>query len=186
RRGEGWVGVRSGCFALEDRTRCGRVLVVARRVDREVSGARRVGFEVVVVDETNELRARDRGLGGLDGVQDGGRFERIVGRPRLYASPRLGCGIMVERRVDSGSKVVPEIEVGCLLRGVLCGAPDRGGSREREDGMAILTRVIRELVTSQFAAFPTQVERMSQDVPALAGAVYPIEELQLCSPPVRR
>ena len=53
------------------------MLDVALGVEREVLG-RRALLESVVLDQAGQLRARDRGLGRLDRVEDGEVLEAVV------------------------------------------------------------------------------------------------------------
>ena len=69
------VGVRRQAFELG--ARYGRMLDVALGVEREVLG-RRALLESVVLDQAGQLRARDRGLGRLDRVEDGEVLEVVV------------------------------------------------------------------------------------------------------------
>jgi hypothetical protein len=73
--------------------------------------------------------------------------------------------------------VVPELDVRGLLRGVTI---VRGGRREpgqRRDGVAVLARVVRELVAGQLAHLPAAIEGMAQDVPAVADRIQTLEQV---------
>ena len=75
----------------------------------------------------------------------------------------------------ASTKLVPQRDVRALLVGVV-GARALAAVGERHDGVAVLARVARELVAGQLAGRPARVERMLQDVPALADGVELGEE----------
>ena len=58
-----------------------------------------------------------------------------------------------------------------LLLGVLAVARGGGRASQSEDRMPVLAGVEGELLPGQFAALPTLVEGVLQDVPALPGLV---------------
>src|SRR5262245_6067042 len=154
------------------------MLDVERRVDAEVARRLAVG-EAVVAHEPVELRPRDRGLGGLDRIEHGEPF-RAGGRPRRGARRRLrkrcARGISTQRAREP----IPERDVGLFLGRVLGIRRAAGGLGERDDEVAVLARVERELLPAQLAAAPARVERVAEDVPALPRVLHTIEETHCC------
>ncbi len=56
-----------------------------------------------------------------------------------------------------------------------------GGCRLREgdDGVTVLTRVERELCTTELAVLPAEIERMVEDVPTHTGLVDAVDQFHL-------
>ena len=130
---------------LERRPCLGGVLVVALAVDGEVLDRGRVVGETVVVEQAAELRLGDRGLAGLDRVEDRGRAELVVGRgPGVRAAAglrqRLGLLFGAKRR----GEVVPERDVLRLFLGV---QPRRARRAcKRDDRVSVLAGVAGQLL----------------------------------------
>src|SRR6266566_8070493 len=136
----------------------GRVLVVALGMELEVRGRGRPGLEPVVRDEPVELRRRDRRLARLDRIENRGGAELVVrSGPRGGAAACLGQRL-VPVAAERGSEVVPERDVRSLLLGVQACRSGRAG--QRDDGVAVLAGVARQLITRQLPALPAHVERM--------------------------
>src|SRR5262249_44898142 len=109
----------------------------------------------------------------------------LVRRPRGRAVGGLRRRCPLERRVHGGGELIPEGHVLRLLARVLLVAGGRGRTSERDDRVPILAGVESEPFARQLAAFPSLVERVLQDVPALLGLVDPRAKLHL-SPLVGR
>ena len=124
-----------------------------------------------MLDEAGELRPGDRRLCRFNGVEDGERPESIGGRPGRYAVRGLRHWLAIERRFARGGEIVPKGNVLSLLLGVLAVARGGGRASQSEDRMPVLAGVEGELLPGQFAALPTLVEGVLQDVPALPGLV---------------
>src|SRR5581483_968198 len=183
RRGREAVGVPIARQRRDQRSRLGGVLGVPGGVDAEVVRRRPV-LEAVALDEPGALDAGDGGLGALDRVEAGEPVERVLaGRPLGDAGRRLR-----RRRLGAGAgrrgEPVPKRDVVALLRRVpgrrlvAWQRPRQGLARlgDRDDGVAVLGRVARQLAARELAARPALVEGVAQHVPAIARALDPLPD----------
>ncbi len=122
------------------------MLEVALGVQPEVLRRRIVSVEAVVLDKTGELRARDRGLPRLDGIEDGERPETLVRRPGRGAVRGFRRRLPVERRLDRGGEPVPQCDVLRFLSRVLAIAG--GGRGIRHGDSSILAQSSISLLRS--------------------------------------
>src|SRR6266545_7078031 len=121
------------------------MLVVAFRMQVEVGSAPRARREAIVLDEARQLRARHVRLGRLDGVENCARLERILSAPGIGTAACLRRRGAVERRVEGGGELVPEVDVSRLFGGVLAVAGCGCGVGEGDDRVTVLARVEGEI-----------------------------------------
>ena len=74
--------------------------------------------------------------------------------------------------------------MGTLLARMLLVARRRGGVGQRHDRMAVLRRVLGELLAGQLSGAPALVEAMVENVPARGGGFDTGDDVQLGPPRV--
>src|SRR5687767_4554237 len=165
--------------------------MVALAVEGEVLGRRALRHSVMR-GKPVELRQRDRGLRGLDRVENDEPLERVAGgRPRRHALRRLFGRLAAQVCVDCARELVPEIHMGRLFGRVLLDlCPDRRLGRacrglrslgESHHRMAVLAGVMAELVAGQLPSAPALVEGMLEDVAAALRIGETVEKRHLIS-----